>query len=182
MRNFEVLKKDISNMRALPYFGVNVETIFQADASKNGLGTALMQGDKVISFASWTLTKPKQNYQNVGTILGMEKFHYFLYGKEFILETDQKSLVSIYKKHMIDISPRVQRLKVKGFPYQPFRVVYKKGKLIPVADALSRFTPVDPEDHINFPIIAIHMIMAHILMSTDTSKSSTRLDQRVHTN
>ena len=40
----------------------------------------------------------------------MEKFHYFLYGKEFTLETDQKPLVSIYKKHVIDISPRVQRL------------------------------------------------------------------------
>ena len=40
----------------------------------------------------------------------MEKFHYFLYGKEFTLETDQKPLVSIYKKHMVDISPRVQRL------------------------------------------------------------------------
>ena len=26
----------------------------------------------------------------------MEKFHYFLYGKEFTLETDQKRLVSIY--------------------------------------------------------------------------------------
>ena len=32
------------------------------------------------------------------TIWGMEKFHYFLYGKEFTLETDQKPLVSIYKK------------------------------------------------------------------------------------
>ena len=44
----------------------------------------------------------EQNYQNLerealGTIWGMEKFHYFLYGKEFTLETDQKPLVSIYK-------------------------------------------------------------------------------------
>ena len=76
----------------------------------------------------------------------MEKFHYFLYGKEFTLETDQKPLVSIYKKHMVDISPRVQRLIVRSFPYQPFNVIYKKGKDIPVADALSRVTPMDPED------------------------------------
>ena len=57
----------------------------------------------------------------------MEKFHYFLHGKEFTLETDQKPLVSIYKKHMVDISPRVQRLIVRSFPYLPFHVVYKKG-------------------------------------------------------
>ena len=44
----------------------------------------------------------------------MEKFHYFLYGKEFTLETDQKPLVSIYKKHMVDINPRVQRLIVSS--------------------------------------------------------------------
>ena len=49
--------------------------------------------------------------------MGNGKFHYFLYGKEFTLETDQKPLVSIYKKHMVDISPRVQRLIVRSFPY-----------------------------------------------------------------
>ena len=78
----------------------------------------------------------------------MEKFHYFLYGKEFTLGTDQKPLVSIYKKHMVDISPRVQRLIVRSFPYLPFKVVYKKGKDIPAADALSHVTPMDPEDNI----------------------------------
>ena len=67
----------------------------------------------------------------------MEKFHYFLYGKEFTLETGQKPLVSIYKKHMVDISPRVQRLIVRSFPYLPLKVVYKKGKDIPVADTQS---------------------------------------------
>ena len=74
----------------------------------------------------------------------MEKFHYFLCGKEFTLETDQKPLVSIYKKHMVDISPRVQRLIVRSFPYLSFKIVYKKGKGIPVADALSHVTPMDP--------------------------------------
>ena len=41
-----------------------------------------------------------------------KKFHYFPYGKEFTFQTDQKPLVSIYKKHMVDISLRVQRLIV----------------------------------------------------------------------
>ena len=49
---------------------------------------------------------------------------------------------------MVDISPRVQRLIVRSFPYLPFHVVYKKGKDIPVADALSQVTPMDPEDNI----------------------------------
>ena len=107
--------------------------------------------------------KDYQNYQNLerealGTIWRIGKFHYFLYGKEFTLETNQKPLVSIYKKHMIDISPRVQRLIVRSFPYLPFEVVSKKGVDIPVADTLSRDTPMDAEENIKLPIIAVNMI------------------------
>ena len=146
LENFQRLKMEISNVKALPYFNTSAETTLQMEASKKGLGACLIQNGKVVCYASRALTKTEQNYQNLerealGTIWGMEKFHYFLYGKEFTLETDQKPLVSIYKKHMVDISPRVQRLIVRSFPYQPFNVIYKKGKDIPVADALSRVTP-----------------------------------------
>ena len=78
----------------------------------------------------------------------MEKFHYFLYGKEFTLETDQKPL--------------------------PFNVIYKKGKDIPVADALSRVTPMDPEDNIQLPIIAVNLITVHILMSVHPQDTFSR--------
>ena len=150
-------------MKALPYFDVNAETTLQMDASKKGLGACLIQKRKVICYASRALTETEQNYQNLeqealGTILAMEKFHYFLYRREFTLETDQMPLVSIHKKHMIDISPRVQRLIVRFFPYLPFKSVYKKGTDISVADALSRVTPMDPEDNIQLPIIAVNMI------------------------
>ena len=99
-------------------------------------------------FASRALTGSERNYQNLereclATIWGMEKFHYFLYGKEFTLETDQKPLVLIYRKHMVEISPRIQRLIVRSFPYQPFDVQYRKGMEILLADALSRVTPTE---------------------------------------
>ena len=93
------------------------------------------------------------------------------------METDQKPLVSIYKKHMVDISPRVQRLIVRSFPYQPFNVIYKKGKDIPVADALSQVTPMDPEDNIKLPIIAVNLITADILLSAHPQDTfSSKLD------
>ena len=87
------------------------------------------------------------------------------------METDQKPLVSIYKKHMVDISPRVQRLIVRPFPYLAFKVVYKKGKDIPVADALSCVAPMDPEDNIQLPIIAVNKITTCILMSVESQDS-----------
>ena len=181
--NFNRLKMEVSNMRALPYFDVNAEPTLQTDAFKKGLGACLIQKGKAICYASRALTKTEQNYQNLereafGIIWGMEKFHYFLYGKEFTLETDQKPLVSIYKKHMIDISPRVQRLIVRSFPYLPFKVVCRKGVDIPVTDALSCVTPMDPENNIKLPIIAVNMITTRILMSTDCQGSlSKKLEQ-----
>ena len=165
--NFNRLKVEISNMKLLPYFEVNAETTLQTDASKKGLGACIIQKGKVICYNSRALTRTEQNYQDLEREWGMEKFHYFLYGKEFTLETDQKPLVSIYKKHMIDISPRVQRLIVRSFPYLPFKVAHKKGVDIPVADALSCVTPMDPENNIKLPIIAVKMMRTRILMSTD---------------
>ena len=75
---------------------------------------------------------------------------------------------------MVDISPRVQRLIVRSFPYQPFNVVYKKGKDIPVADALSRVTPMDPEDNIKLQIIAVNLITVHILLSAHPQDTFSR--------
>ena len=79
---------------------------------------------------------------------------------------------------MIDISPRVQRLIVRSFPYLPFKVVYKKGTDISVADALSHMPLMDPEDNIQLPIIAVNMITTWILMSVESLGSFfNKLDQ-----
>ena len=79
---------------------------------------------------------------------------------------------------MVDISPRVQRLIVRSFPYLPFKVVYRKGTDIPVADALSHVTHMDPEDNIQLPIITVNMITTQILMSVESQGSfSNKLDQ-----
>ena len=69
--------------------------------------------------------------------MGIEKFHYFLYGNKFTLETDQKPLVVIKWKHLAYVSPRIQRLIIRALPYN-FHIVYVPDKLIPMADALSR--------------------------------------------
>ena len=55
--NFNRLKVEVSNMRALPYFDVNAETTLQMDASKKGLGACIIQKGKVVCYASRALTK-----------------------------------------------------------------------------------------------------------------------------
>ena len=106
---FSRTKEEISKNVILPYFNPKSETTLQTDASKKGLGVVILQNSKPVMFASQALTGAEKNYQNLereclATIWGMEKFHYFLYGKKFTLQTDQKPLVSIYKKHGGDLA------------------------------------------------------------------------------
>ena len=63
--NFQRLKMEISNMKALPYLNVNAETTLQMDASKKGLGACLIQNGKVVCYASRALTKTEQIYRNL---------------------------------------------------------------------------------------------------------------------
>ena len=71
------------------------------DASKKGFGTVILQNNNLVHSTSCTLTLAEKNYQNLKqeymvAVWGMEKLHYFLYGKHFTLQTDQKPLVSIF--------------------------------------------------------------------------------------
>ena len=68
---------------------------------------------------------------------------------------------------MVDISPRIQRLVVRSFPYQPFDIQYRRGKEIPLTDALSRVSPTPvEEDGIQLPIVAVNLITSSIPVSS----------------
>ena len=55
--NFQRLKMEISNMKALPYFNTSAETTLQTGASKKELGACLIQDSKVVCYAFRVLTK-----------------------------------------------------------------------------------------------------------------------------
>ena len=93
---FQWTKVEISKNITLPYFNPNTSTISQTDASKGGVGAVHLQNSTPVMFASRALTRSKRNYQNLeweclAMIWGMEKFQYFLYGKEFIIENRSKA-------------------------------------------------------------------------------------------
>ena len=100
---FASIKSEFSAKITLPYFSKDKETFLQTDASKKGFGAVLIQDNKPVYFASRTLTPSEKNYQNLerecmAAVWGMEKFHYYLYGGHFTLQTDQKPLVIIFQK------------------------------------------------------------------------------------
>jgi putative N-acetylmannosamine-6-phosphate epimerase len=73
-------------------------------------------------------------------VYGFQKFHGYVYGlPKFVAETDHKPLISIIKKNLSEMSPRIQRLMMKLQCYD-FDLIYTAGKHIVLADALSRAT------------------------------------------
>ena len=108
--------------------------------SKEGFGAVILQEEQPIYYASRALTSAEKNYQNLeceaqAAVWGMEKFHFFLYGRKFILQTDQKPLVSILRKHMIDVSPRIQRITIHAWQYD-FVPQHIPGRNNVISDAL----------------------------------------------
>ena len=94
----------------------------------------------------------------MAAVWGMEKFHYYLYGTEFILQTDQRPLVSILKKHMLHVSPRIQRIAIRSWPYT-FTTQWIPGKENVIADALSQVSPEESTDEtIQLPIITVNYL------------------------
>ena len=147
---FDAIKAEFQKKIILPYFDRNKETILQTDASKKGFGAVILQEEQPIYYASRALTSAEKNYQNLereaqAAVWGMEKFHYFLYGRKFILQTDQKPLVSIFRKHMIDVSPRIQRITIRAWQYE-FEPQHIPGRNNVISDALSRVTPLEFQD------------------------------------
>lgn len=143
---FDSIKTTLSSPVTLKYFDHKAPTLLQVDASSYGLGAVLMQDSAPVAFASKSLTKTEQNYAQIekelyAIVFGCERFHQYLYGRHFTVETDHKPLETIVKKPLAHTPPRLQRMLLKLSKYD-FTVVHRPGKCIPVADALSRLNPL----------------------------------------
>ena len=128
---FKLVKKEIAEAPILAYCDPTKTTVLQTDASINGLGTCLLQDEKLVYFASKALTEAQQGYvaielKSLAVAWAMEKFHHFLYGNHFLLETDQKPLETILSRSLNQATPRLQSMLIRTFPYN-FNVHYLPG-------------------------------------------------------
>ena len=122
--------------------------LFLETTRKNGLvlnKKKLQFKKEEVSFFGhrWNSTGISPDPKKTESILNL--LHYFLYGRKFILQTDQKPLVSIFRKHMIDVSPRIQRITIRAWQYD-FVPQHIPGRINVIADSLSRVTPLEFQD------------------------------------
>ena len=148
----------------LQYFNSEELIIIQVDASSIGIGAALMQQGRVVSYHSRTLTPTQQRYSNIerecyGLVNGVEHFHHYIFGHDFVVDTDHQPLVQLMKKPLCEISPRLQQLLLKVTQYR-FNTIYVKQDGVPVADCLSCNVQVESaleDESINVTVTAIGM-------------------------
>lgn len=126
----------------LAYFDSKKPVTLEVDASQYGLGASIIQDGKPVAYASKSLTPTQQKYaqiekETLAIVFGCEKFHTYLFGREFTVTSDHKPLEVIMSKPLHAVPLRLQKMRVRLQSYNA-RVIYKPGKLIPVADTLSR--------------------------------------------
>ncbi|MES9994361.1 MAG: RNase H-like domain-containing protein [Candidatus Thiodiazotropha sp.] len=144
---FQTLKNRLTSspILRLPVFTEQNPFVLRTDASDIGLGAILLQdfegeGRLPIAYASKKLLPRERNYSVIekeclGIVWGIEKFRKYLYGVEFLLETDHKPLS--YMQTAKVLNPRIMRWAMKLQPYR-FRIVAIRGQDNLGADYLSR--------------------------------------------
>lgn len=105
----------------LAYIAPKLEIRVSTDASKEGLGTVLLQKHeddwKPVAYATRSLPSCKTRYAHIEKAclaFGCAKFRSYINGLANVtLETDHTPLVSFAEKILNDMTPRLQRLMLK---------------------------------------------------------------------
>ncbi|RXN39425.1 dynein heavy chain axonemal [Labeo rohita] len=142
MAAFTRLKELLTSPPILQYFDVHQPVVVSADASQHALGAVCLQDNKPVAFASRALTETESRYAQIekellALVYACQKFHGYIYGHPVTIETDHHPLITILKKPLHLASARLQRMMLKLQRYN-LNVVYKRGKELYLADALSR--------------------------------------------
>ena len=104
---FEQVKEAVISDTTLRYFDPSLPVTIQVDASQVGFSAALLQNGKPVAFASKALTNTECQYTNIeremlAAVFGAERFHTYVYGQSFTIESDHKLLESISRKNLAD--------------------------------------------------------------------------------
>ena len=192
--DIDTLKKLVTAAPLLKIFNANLPTKISCDASLKGLGAVLeQQHDNIwypVAYASRSLTSAEQNYcqlekETLSIVFACHKFHEYVYGLKFNVYNDHLPLKSIFKKSLIKAPPRIQRFLLRLQKYD-FEMHYIKGKLLTVADTLSRASLKDTTPEIDEHELKyfVHSIMSNYLISDtrmEQFRKETELDETLQT-
>lgn len=138
--SFATLKESLSSAPVLALPDFTKFFAIETDACKHGVGAVLLQEEHPLAFISKPLgvkTQGLSTYEKeyLAILVAVEQWRPYLLHAEFVIYTDQKSLIHLNEQRLS--TPWQQKVFTKLLGMQ-YRVVYKQGHENRVADALSR--------------------------------------------
>lgn len=151
---FEQVIDSIASASSLAHFDTSAKatTVLTTDASSIALGACLSQiingEERPVAFASRVLTATERNYsaterEALACIWATEHWHFYLYGRKYILHTDHQALQMLLMAPGKGHRPlRLHRWADRLLQYNP-DVQFSSGERVAMADYLSRMTNTD---------------------------------------
>lgn len=142
-QEFENIKNLLTSNITLKYFEKNKPIVVECDASDYGLGAAVYQQDKIIGFASRTLSSTERKYapiekEMLAIVFACIRFDQMIVGNpQTIIKTDHRPLINIFQKPLITVPKRLQKMLMTLQRYN-LNLQFVAGKENIAADALSR--------------------------------------------
>ena len=139
-QSFQELKRRLTSAPILTIPSGSEGFVVYTDASRKGLGCVLMQEGRVIAYASrqlkgYELNYPTHDLELAAIIFALKIWRHYLYGRQFEIFTDHKSLKYIFTQKELNMR---QRRWIELLKDYDCAIRYHPGKANVVADALSR--------------------------------------------
>ncbi|GJU81671.1 putative reverse transcriptase domain-containing protein [Tanacetum coccineum] len=137
---FQLIKQKLCSAPILALPEGSEDFVVYCDASQKGLGTVLMQREKVITYASRHLKVHEKNYTTLdlelrSVVFALKIWRHYLYGTKCTVFTDHKSLQHILDQKELNMR---QRRWLELLSDYDCDIRYHPGKANVVADALSQ--------------------------------------------
>ena len=171
---FQKLKSAVCESTLLSYYDKSKPIFIEVDASGQGLGAVLLQGNvsneelknasqtdgkylkfrnklKPIAFASKSLSEVEQRYSNIerellGVVWAIQHFNHYTFANKINVISDHKPLQPLFSgKSLTSCSPRTARLLLKVID-RDVSFFYQQGPSMHLADPLSRLSSDNTED------------------------------------
>ena len=187
---FQAAKDSLQANSLLVHFDPDKPLILAADASDYGIGAVLSHvmedgQERPIAYTSRTLNAAEKRYSQLdkealAIISGIKKFHNYIYGRHFVIQSDHKPLSYLFNEQKgipQMASARIQRWALMLSAYR-YSIQYKSGKTLSNADGLSRLPrPATPSNY-SVPADLEHLVnhLSTTCISADNIKDWTGRD------